>query len=256
MRCARATRLFLLPALLLVSAEALAQTDEIQVYDAEIATPGQLTLTVHNNFTAIGRKSAEFPGGLVPHHSLNGVTEFAIGVTGWWELGAYAPAIYTIDGAGHFWLEGAKLRSLFVSPDGAPRLFYYGCNFELSYNRPHWSQSTWQLELRAIAGLHLGAWEITLNPILDVAFSDPRPDLAPAARLLHHFSKTWRAGLELYQDLGQLGRLRAATDRQQTLFATVGYSGPAIAVEFGVGTGFTRGGSDALAFKLIISPNL
>src|ERR1700722_17445595 len=28
---------------------ALAQTDEIQVYNAEIASPGELTLTLHNN---------------------------------------------------------------------------------------------------------------------------------------------------------------------------------------------------------------
>ena len=43
------------------SASARAQTDEIQVYDAEIAQPGTLNLMVHDNFTASGLKTPSFP---------------------------------------------------------------------------------------------------------------------------------------------------------------------------------------------------
>jgi hypothetical protein len=53
-----------------------AQTDEIQVYDAEIAEPGALNLEVHNNYTFDGLKMPRFPGGLVPNHTLNGVPEW------------------------------------------------------------------------------------------------------------------------------------------------------------------------------------
>src|SRR5579864_4982869 len=41
-----------------------AQTDEIQVHDAEITAPGQFNLTWHNNFTPSGRVQPAFPGGL------------------------------------------------------------------------------------------------------------------------------------------------------------------------------------------------
>jgi hypothetical protein len=37
-----------------------AETDEIQVYDAEINNPGQFSLELHNSFTPIGRKEPDF----------------------------------------------------------------------------------------------------------------------------------------------------------------------------------------------------
>jgi len=45
---------------------AIAQTDEIQVYNAEIAAPGMFNLTLHDNYTPDGRTVPAFPGGLVP----------------------------------------------------------------------------------------------------------------------------------------------------------------------------------------------
>jgi hypothetical protein len=67
------------------------QTDEIQVYNAEIAAPGQFNLTWHDNFTLSGRTQPTFPGGIVPNHTLNGVPEWAFGVTNWFEAGLYMP---------------------------------------------------------------------------------------------------------------------------------------------------------------------
>jgi hypothetical protein len=43
-----------------------AQTDEIQVYDGEIAPPGFLSLSWHNNFTPSGRPVPEHTGGVAP----------------------------------------------------------------------------------------------------------------------------------------------------------------------------------------------
>ena len=82
------------------SGSVLAQTDEIQVYDAGIAPIGVFALTWHNNFTASGARAPANPGGVVPNHSLNGVTEWAYGVTHWFEAGLYLP-LYTAtsDGA-------------------------------------------------------------------------------------------------------------------------------------------------------------
>ena len=67
------------------------QTDEIQVYDASIAAQGKFNLTWHNNFTPDGLKTAAFPGGIIPDRSFNGVTEWAYGVTPWFEQGLYLP---------------------------------------------------------------------------------------------------------------------------------------------------------------------
>jgi hypothetical protein len=57
---------------LLLPAAGRAQTDEIQVYTAEINDPGQFSITLHNNYTVIGPTRPAFSGGIVPDHSLNG----------------------------------------------------------------------------------------------------------------------------------------------------------------------------------------
>jgi hypothetical protein len=74
----RLTRGLLNPAVggaaLLPGAAADAQTEEIQVYDAEINNPGVFSLQLHNNYTPIGRKLPDFMGGIATNHTLNGVS--------------------------------------------------------------------------------------------------------------------------------------------------------------------------------------
>jgi len=100
-----------------------ALTDEIQVYDAEINEVGQFSVELHNNFTAIGHHEPDFPGGIVPNHTLNGVPEWAYGVTDWFEAGLYLP-VYSLTGEGHLLFDSTKLRALFVSPHAAEKSFF------------------------------------------------------------------------------------------------------------------------------------
>src|ERR1700732_2293329 len=86
-------------------------TDEIQVYNAEIAKVGQWTLQLHLNYALDGRKLPDFPGGLIPHHALNGTPELAYGITDWWELGFYAP--FAVNQNGTAYSNAAKIRHLF-----------------------------------------------------------------------------------------------------------------------------------------------
>ena len=55
-----ARRWWIAVALLAAPVVSLAQTDEIQVYDANIADKGKFNLMIHNNFTPDGRKSVFF----------------------------------------------------------------------------------------------------------------------------------------------------------------------------------------------------
>src|SRR5450631_905488 len=100
------------------SGAALAQTDEIQVYDGQIAAPGVFNLTWHDNYTPSGRASPDYSGAVVPNHALNGVPEWAYGVNHWFEAGLYLP-LYTLNGNGNLLFNGFKLRALFVEPDAA-----------------------------------------------------------------------------------------------------------------------------------------
>ncbi len=237
------TALFLTPA--------YAQTDEIQVYTGEIAKPGQFTLTWHNNFTPDGRTMPNFPGGIVSDHALNGVPEWAYGVNDWLELGTYVP-VYTLTRDGALKFDSVKIRALFAVPDAEDRPFFYGINFELSYNEPHWEPHRFSGEIRPIVGVRLGAYDVIFNPILDTGFDGvSRLDFAPCIRVDYNFSRVWSIALEHYADFGELRSLLPLSSQQHTLFAVIDYTGEPTSVEFGIGRGLTSA-SDRLIMKLML----
>jgi len=90
-------------ALVLLAAPVVAfgQTDEIQVYDAEIAEPGVFNLMIHTNYVPIGRKTPDFRGAIIADHSVNGAAEWAYGVTDWFEQGLYLPVYRSSRRLGH-----------------------------------------------------------------------------------------------------------------------------------------------------------
>jgi hypothetical protein len=238
------------------SCAAHAQTDEIQVYDAEIAAPGQLNLTWHNNYTFAGPIEPTFPGGIVPNHELNGVPEWGYGVATWFEAGLYLP-IYTLTNKGDLLFDSAKLRALFVLPDAHDHTFFYGINFELSYNAPHWEPTRFSGEIRPILGWHLSAWDLILNPILDTDFTGGvgNLDFAPAVRAAYNMNKKLAFALEAYAEFGPLAHFLPSSQQTQTLFAVVDYGGSSNGVEFGVGKGLTPA-NGAWVIKLMLMRDL
>jgi hypothetical protein len=237
------------------SANASAQTDEIQVYDAQIAEPGVFNLMVHNNFTPEGLKTPRFPGGLVPNQTLNGVPEWAYGVTDWFEQGLYLPLYSVADGEGPV-LNGFKVRELFVVPHAAEQPFFYGINFEFSYNAEHWDPNRSTSEIRPILGWHLGQFDFIINPILDNSWTGfTNLDFAPSARLAYNVSKTWAVAAEVYSDYGPLKHMLSTGQQSQQLFGVVDYKGDDINIEAGVGFGLTPA-SDRWVVKLMISRDL
>lgn len=234
---------------------ARAQTDEIQVYDAEIAAPGVFNLTWHNNFTPSGRTQAAFPGGIIPNHALNGVPEWAYGATDWFEAGTYLP-VYTLTNDDRLLFDSVKLRALFVVPDAHNRTVFYGLNFELSYNMPHWETSRFSGELRPIIGVHLGRFDLIANPILDTAFNGlSKLEFSPAARAAYSLSEKVAVAIEHYADFGPLQRFKPASARSQTLFGVLDYGSSSNGVEFGIGKGLTRD-TDSYVLKLMVMHDL
>ncbi|HWA70246.1 MAG TPA: hypothetical protein VG821_10500 [Rhizomicrobium sp.] len=234
---------------------ALALTDEIQVYTGDIAAPGVFNLTWHNNYTPDGLKTADFSGALTDNRSLSGVTEWAYGVTDWFEAGLYLP-LYAVTPDHGGQLNGFKLRTLFVSPDNATSNFYYGVNFEFSFNSRHWDQRAQTGEVRPIIGYRMGKWSLTVNPILDNSYSGlSRLDFAPATRLDYAAGGDWTLAVEEYDDFGELRGFAPARDQSHQLFAVVDHAIGKVAVEAGMGFGLTPG-TDKLTFKLILSSDL
>jgi len=253
-------RKFACGALLLLTAcsfpgMAQAQTDEIQVYDAEIAAQGKFNLTWHNNFTPSGRTEPSFPGGVVPDHALNGVPEWAYGVTDWFEQGLYLP-VYTRTGNGELLFDAVKLRELFVVSHAHDRTFFYGVNFELSYNAPHWESSRFSGEIRPIIGVHLGRFDLIVNPIVDTDFNGlGNLEFVPAVRAAWNPGGRFAFALEEYADFGPLNHFKPSDQQSHTLFAVIDYGNASHGLEFGVGHGFTPA-SDKWVIKLMLMQDL
>src|SRR3984893_7306257 len=131
-------------ALIALTPVSAAATDEIQVYNAAIAEIGQWTIQQHLNYTFAGRTVPDFPSGLTANHSLQGTPELAYGITDWWEVGLYAP--FAATSGGQFLSDAGKIRNLFVVPNADKRDFFYGINFELSYQTPPFSPSRYGME--------------------------------------------------------------------------------------------------------------
>jgi hypothetical protein len=224
--------------------------DEIQVYNAEIADVEQWTLEQHLNYAAVGQTQPEFPGGFTSNRSLQGTPEFAYGITDWWEGGFYLP--FAANDAGQFLSNGAKLRTLFVTPNAAQRSFFYGVNFELGYELPRFSSTPWALEIRPIIGVRNSDWEFIVNPIVDVSLSSSgEADFAPAVRLARNLGNDRYIGLEYYADFGKIGDFLPLQQQSQQLFAVTDFKMSKIDVELGAGYGFTPG-SDRFVLKVIL----
>jgi hypothetical protein len=232
-----------------------AQTDEIQVYDGSLAAPGVLNLTLHNNYTPDGVKTPEFPGAIVSDKSLNGVPEWAYGVTDWFEAGLYLP-LYSIDKHQGAKINGFKLRALFAVPHADDRTFVYGVNFEFSYNARHWDPKRFTSEIRPILGWHLNPVDIIINPILDTSYDGVKNlDFAPSTRVAYNLSPKWAMAVEEYADFGPLHKFYSGNEQSHQLFGVVDYRGKSMDVEAGVGAGLTDA-SDDLTLKLILSRDL
>jgi len=224
--------------------------DEIQVYNAEIAEVGQWTVEQHLNYTFKGQTQPDFPGALISNHALNGTPELAYGLTDWWEIGFYAP--FAVSSGGQFLSNGAKIRNLFVVPNAAKRDFFYGVNFEVSYETSPFSQSRYALEIRPIIGVRNKEWEFIVNPIVDISFGTfGETTFLPAARIARNLGEDRFIGLEYYSDFGQIGNFLPPSQQSHQLFVVTDFKVSVFDVELGLGFGLTPG-SDPLIAKAII----
>jgi hypothetical protein len=234
---------------------AMAQSDEIQVYDGGLADVGVVNLTLHNNFTPKGLMAPAFPGAIVANKSLNGVPEWAYGVTEWFEAGLYMP-LYSIDRNRGAVLDGIKVRTLFAVPHAGDRRFVYGANFEFSYNARYWNQKRLSSEIRPIIGWHLHPVDIIVNPILDTQYDGIKNlDFAPSGRVALNVSPRWTVAVEEYADYGPIRRFHGPADQSHQIFTVVDHTANLMNVEAGIGFGLTSA-SDKLTLKLILSRDL
>lgn len=241
----------------LLARPAAAQTDEIQVYDAAIADRGVVNLMMHSNFTPIGRTTPNFPGAIIPDDSFNGTLEWAYGVRSWFEQGLYLPVVSPYSKQRGATFNGFKIRELFVRPHAEDHEFFYGMNFEFSFNQHYWEPKTHSAEVRPIVGVHLHGWDYIFNPIVDTDYTGGIGGLefVPAARIARHLNPRWAVAAEEYADFGTLRQFKPSNQQFQEVWGVVDHTGKIYSIEAGVGVGVSDG-ADKLTFKFMIARDL
>jgi hypothetical protein len=244
-------------AMFAVPSRAFAQADEIQVYDGGLAPKGVFNLTWHNNFTPKGIKTPTFAGGVTPDRSFNGVAEWALGVTKWFEAGLYLP-LYTHDKNLGWGVDGFKFRALFAVPNADERKFFYGANFELSFNANRWDEKNVTSEVRPIIGWHLNPkWDVIINPIVDTAYDGfDNLEFVPAARIAYNPKENWAVAVETYSDFGHFKGFAPRAEQAHQIYGVIDHTTKnGLEIEFGAGVGLTDA-SDRFTLKLILAKDL
>lgn len=237
-------------------AAGLAQTDEIQVYDAAIVDQGKFNLMLHNNFTPKGRATPAFPDAVISNHAYVGVAEWAYGVKPWFEQGLYLP-LYSFSSNRGGSINGFKIRELFVRPHADDHTFFYGVNFEFSVNARYWDTRRITSEVRPIVGLHLRPVDIIVNPIVDTNYTGGFKNLefVPATRIAYNLNAKWAVAAEEYADVGPLRQFLPGRDQFHQVWGVFDHIGKLVNIEAGVGVGVTAG-SDKVTMKLMLSRDL
>jgi len=246
--------------LIAMSLSVAAQTDEIQVYDGEIAPPGIFNLMVHQNFTPKGRTAPDYPGAIIANHSYQVTAEWAYGVTPWFEQGLYMPVTSPYSSNYGSTINGFKIRELFTRPNAHDHTFFYAANFEFSVNHNYWESRTITSEIRPIIGLHLHSWDLIYNPIMDTDYTGGLKNLQynPSGRVAYNFNDRWALAAEEYDGFGPLHAFLPVSQQFHEVWATTDYTGSkflGLSIETGVGYGLTAA-SDKWTLKLMLSRNL
>jgi hypothetical protein len=226
---------------------------EIQVYDGTANAPGVPGLEVHLNSWATGNRVAtppEAPLGGQYHATL----EPSLGITPFWELGAYLQGAVRTDINEVDW-GGVKLRSKFVTPPTWDPHWRLGLNLEVAYLPLAWDHDRWGSEIRPILAWHDDDWLFVFNPILDqpLAGSDASqgPSFQPAFKVARRGGPI-ALGIEYYATLGPLSAIQPWEHQQQQIFEVVDLvSVDHLELNMGVGEGLTQD-SAGVVLKLIV----
>ncbi len=92
---------------------------EIQVYDATVAPPRTAGVELHMNSVVSGSR-ASVPPELPPHHQSHFTLEPSVGLTDWWEVGAYLQTALLPDGSFEYAGASSARSSSFRSARPAP----------------------------------------------------------------------------------------------------------------------------------------
>jgi hypothetical protein len=200
---------------------------EIQVYPGATVPTGVTMFELHSNFT--GRGSTSTVNGVLPsNHALHETLEITHGFTDWLEVGFYQ--FTSLQSGGGFEYVGNHIRPRVAIPEKWHWPVGLSLSQEIGYQRPEFSEDTWNWEFRPIIDQQLGRLYWSFNPVLGIAIKGANaghsPSFEPAAQLGYDVASRVNLALEYYGGWGPLSHLEAGGQAEHLLM-------PAVNIDFG-----------------------
>jgi hypothetical protein len=226
---------------------------EIQVYDGTANAPGVPGLELHVNTVPSGRTSAIGPE-LPPDGQTHFTLEPALGVTPWWEAGAYLQTALQHDGT--FGYAGSKLRSKFTLPMPEASRWRLGVNVELSILPKAYDRGRVGNELRPIVAWENERWMFAFNPIVGTALGGPDatdgPSFEPALFAKMKIEGALAVGVEYYASFGPIAHPVPWQEQEHYLYEVIDLlKFENLELNVGLGQGLTRESNKWIA-KMIV----
>lgn len=240
----RFTQLLTVAAVILAAPHLSAQdTFELEVYGHPTASPGEWELEPHFAFTAVGTRLPD--GSVVPtNHQIHLALEVTHGLTGHWEIAAYALVARQAGTTPEY--AGWRLRSRFSSPETWQFPIDLALNVEVSYTRPIFDDHTYALELTPIVGRTWGPVRLDMNAAVEqplVGRDRGKWEFEPSLRAAVTLNRAIDVTLEYFSALGPLMTLDPVRQQVHQVFPGVVLRlGDDFSWNAGVGYGLTGGG--------------
>lgn len=226
---------------------------EIQVYDGSTNDPGVASLEFHVNYNRAPDRPAappEMDWDKQTHFTL----EPALGLTPFWELGAYFQLATTGDGACDW--AGTKLRSKFVTPAGWHPHLTLGINVEFAFIPERFDADRYGGEIRPIIGWEDTYFHIAANPNVEFSFAGEGahegPGFNPALMVLAKIPDRASFGVEYYGAMGPFADPEPLNQQEHYLFGVVNVLAFAgWELNLGVGAGLTSGSNDMIVKAIV-----
>lgn len=226
---------------------------EIQVYDGSTNEAGVASLELHVNYDHAPHRPVD-PPELPWHRQAHFTFEPALGVTSFWEIGAYVQLAARLDDT--FYWGGAKLRSKLATPAGWDPHWTLGMNFEVAALPSLFDADRYGAELRPIVAWEARYFHVALNPNVEVSFAGQGlrdgPAFSPGAAAYFRIPDIAELGVEYYGGLGPVKHVPRLAEQEHYLFGAANL----LALEgwelnAGVGAGLTAGSNDLIVKAIV-----
>ena len=226
---------------------------EVQVYGSDITAPGRTMFEIHSNFTASGVRGVV--NGVIPtHHAVHETLEITQGWNDWFETGFY---VFSSINPGYGWqYVGSHIRPRVRVPESWEWPVGLALSVEMGYQRPNFSEDTWDMEVRPIIDKKVGPWYLSFNPTVDRTFHGPghRDGIvfSPNAKVSYQITKRIAFGPEYYGSTGRIGQFTPFRDQEHMFIPCFDFDfGEDWEFNAGVGVGVTSS-TDHWLVKFIV----